>query len=294
MLWPSSPAARENRLQLNDCRIRAKASAEDVKRESPTRQYAVVAEYYDATPIYANRADIAFYVECACQAAGRVLELGCGTGRVLIPTAAAGCEIIGLDSSEDMLDKCREKLAAQPREVQAHVRLVRGDMIRFDLGERFQLVTIPFRGFQHLLKVEDQLTCLESARRHLVPGGRLVFDVFQVDPRRTCDPTFTQEVEEFAETLLPDGRRFRRTSRVAAYHRGEQYNEIELIHYVTHPDGRQERLVDRFDFRYFYPYELEHLLARTGVRVAALYGNFDRSPFRDNSPEMIFVAEKAK
>ena len=62
--------------------------------------------------------------------------------------------------------------------------------------------------------------------------------------------------------------------------------------YVTHPDGRTERLTDRFAFRYFFRYEVEHLLARSGFRLVNLYGNFDRSPFVDDSPEMIFVAEK--
>lgn len=265
---------------------------ERAQKEPPARQYSLVAEFYDATPIYANRRDIAFYVDCARGAGGKVLELGCGTGRVLIPTAVAGCDITGLDRSEEMLAKCREKLSRQPRDFQARVRLLQGDMTGFDLGETFRLITVPFRALQHLLKVEEQLACLESARRHLDSGGQLVFDVFQVDPRRTFDPAFTQEIEEVPETLLPDGRRFRRTSRIAAYHRAEQYNEVELIHYVTHRDGRQERLVDRFNFRYFYPNEVEHLLARAGLRAVERFGDFDRSPLRDDSPEMIFVAEK--
>ena len=70
-----------------------------------------MAEYYDATPLYQNRADVAFYVDCARQARGRVLELGCGTGRVLLPTAEEGREITGLDISATMLARCREKVA---------------------------------------------------------------------------------------------------------------------------------------------------------------------------------------
>lgn len=260
--------------------------------ESPLRPYSVVAEYYDIIPLYAERADLGFYVAAARGAAGKVLELGCGTGRVLIPTAAAGCEIAGLDLSEDMLRRCREKLAQQPPEGQARVRLVRGDMTDFELGEKFALITIPFRGFQHLLRVEDQLACLGSAHRHLLASGRLIFDVFQVDPRRTHDPAFTEEIEVPPAVELPDGRRFRIASRIAAYHRAEQYNEVELIHYVTHADGRQERLVEKFLVRYFYPYEVEHLLVRCGFRLVEVFGNFDRSPLRDDSPEMVFVAEK--
>jgi len=68
---------------------------------------AFVAEFYDFDPIYAVRPDVEFYVDLARSAGGTVLELGCGTGRILIPTAAAGCEIVGLDISEYMLAKCR-------------------------------------------------------------------------------------------------------------------------------------------------------------------------------------------
>jgi SAM-dependent methyltransferase len=111
----------------------------DPKRDL-LRGYQVIAEYYDAIPLYANRADIDFYVKCGKQAAGPILELGCGTGRILIPTAAAGCEIAGLDISEAMLNRCREKLAGQPKEVHERARLVQGSMVKFDVGGEFKLV----------------------------------------------------------------------------------------------------------------------------------------------------------
>ena len=253
--------------------------------------YAAIAEYYDATPLYANRADIGFYLACAAEADGKILELGCGTGRILIPTATAGHSIVGLDLSPHMLARCREKLCAQPPEVQARVRLIEGSMTAFDLGEVLSLVTMPFRVFQHLLTLEDQLACLECIHRHLTPGGRLVFDIFHPNLAMLHDPAFTEERDEFPEVELPDGRRFRRASRVAAFLRCEQINEVEIITYVRHPDGREERLVAAFPIRYFFRYEVEHLLARAGFQLRALYGDFDRSPLRDDSPEMIFVAE---
>jgi len=265
---------------------------DEARKNQTAREYAAIAEYYDATPLYANRADIGFYLACAAEADGKVLELGCGTGRVLIPMAAAGHSIVGLDLSPDMLARCREKLRAQPPAVQARVKLVEGSMTSFDLGEAFSLVTLPFRSFQHLLTVDDQLACLACLRRHLGPGGRVVFDIFHPNFVMLHDPAFAQEREEFPEIELPDGRRFRRASRVAAFRRAEQINEVEIITYVRHPDGRQERLVSAFPIRYFFRYEVEHLLARAGMRLQALYGDFERSPLRDDSPEMIFVAEK--
>ena len=261
-------------------------------RFGPYDNNPLVAELYDHTPLYAAREDIGLYVDCARQANSPVLELGCGTGRILIPTAAAGCEIVGLDASANMLARCRTKLERQPTAVQKRVRLVQGSMTDFMLEESFALVTAPFRVFQHLLRVEDQLECLRAVHRHLAPGGRFVFDVFHPNPRYLHDPEYLEEREEFGEVTLPDGRSFRRTWRIAAYRRAEQINEIEFIYYLTHADATKERIVEPFPLRYFFRFELEHLLARAGFRVAALYGDLDRSPLRDDSPEMIFVAEK--
>ena len=253
-----------------------------------------VAELYDFDPIYAERPDVDFYVEFARSAGGKVLELGCGTGRILIPAAAAGCEIVGLDISEYMLAKCREKLRKQPEEVQERVRLIQGNMTSFDLEEVFRLITVPFRPFQHLMSVDQQLACLRCAYRHLAAGGKFILDLFQTDVRRTYDPAYMEEKEGFPEVELPDGRKYRQTNRTVAFHPADQYNDVEIIHYVTYPEGRTERLVQAFPFRYFFRYEVEHLLARCGFTVAELFGNCDKSPLADVSPEMIFVAEKCE
>ncbi|MGD2175622.1 MAG: class I SAM-dependent methyltransferase [Candidatus Brocadiaceae bacterium] len=253
------------------------------------RDEAWLAELYDFVPGYAGRPDVGFYVARATAADGPVLELGCGTGRVLIPVARAGCETVGLDISEHMLRKCREKLAREPAEVRARVRLVTEDMTGFDLGAEFGLITTPFRPFQHLVAVEQQLACLECVRKHLAPDGRFILDVFNPDPRKLTDPTALEEREDFADLRLPDGRTLRRTHRFSARHPAVQCNDVELIYYVTDLQGDTERHVHAFPFRYFYRYEVEHLLARAGLRVVELLGSFDGSPFADDSPEMIFV-----
>ena len=251
------------------------------------------AEYYDYAYDHARVKDIGFFVDYSRELNGRTLELGCGTGRVLIPTAAAGCEITGLDLSNYMLGKCREKLVKQPAEVQERVKLVRGNMTGFDTGETYQLITIPFRAFQHLVSIEEQKGCLTSIKKHLAPGGLLIFDVFHpYPPRLVHNPEYMTEVEDLPETQLPDGRTVRRTSRIAGFHRDQQYNDIELIYYISHPDGRTERLVQAFRMRYYFRYELEHLLDLCGFRVVELFGDFNKSEFSSDSPEMIFVSEK--
>ena len=242
---------------------------------------------------YVQRQDVEVYVGMATESGGPVLELGCGTGRVLIPTARRGIQITGVDLSERMLDKCRQKLLGEPAEVQARVQLAHGDIRRFDLGCTFGLVIIPFRPFQHLITLEDQLACLACVRSHLDAGGRFVVDVFNPDLRRLVDVSFHQEDREEPHFQMPDGRRVVRKFRNASIDLHRQVLNAEIVYDVTHPDGREERLVNAFPFRYYFRYEMEHLLARAGFEVEGLFSDFDRSPYGSKNPgELIFVARK--
>jgi SAM-dependent methyltransferase len=251
-----------------------------------------IAELYDAVYENRNQRDVQFFVDCALGAGGPVLELGCGTGRVLIPTALAGCRITGLDISPFMLAKCRAKLASQSPEVRQRVRLVQGNMVDFRSGERYSLVTIPFRPFQHLIDVKEQRACLERAREHLVERGLLVLDLFHCYPPAMYDPKYRAEQPLQQNLPLADGSTVSFATRIADFHRDRQYNDIELIYRVTYAGGGQERLVQAFPFRYFFRYEVEHLLELSGFEVADLFGNYDRSAFQNDSPEMIFVARR--
>ena len=251
-----------------------------------------IGRFYDATPAYEARADVAFYVEAGARAGGPVLELGCGTGRVLLPSARAGVAITGLDGSPGMLARCREKLAAEPPAVRARVALHAGDARDFDLGAAFALVTAPFRILQHLVGADDQLRCLAAVARHLAPNGRLLFDVFNPHfAALTADRS--AETEDSPPTPLPDGRTVRRAVRVPRVRWTEQVSEVELIYHVAGGGAPAERHVEAFDMRWYTRAELEHLLARAGFRVEAVYGAFDRSPLTDASPEMIVRAARA-
>jgi len=141
-------------------------------------EYAFIADLYDFVVPYRDRPDIRFFVDAAIDAGSPILEVGCGTGRVLIPTARAGVEVVGLDFSSHMLAVCSERLRQQSTDVQSRVQLVQADMRSFDLARRFNLITLPFRPFQHLLTVPDQRACLETLRAHLADDGRLILDLF--------------------------------------------------------------------------------------------------------------------
>lgn len=257
--------------------------------------YQVVAEYYDFVTAYSKRQDMTFFVDMAREAGGSVLEIGCGTGRVLIPTARTGVNITGFDLSTAMLDVCQQRLTQEPEAVQARVQLEQGDMRQFDLGRTFALVTLPFRPFQHLLTVDDQLACLGCIQRHLQPGGRLVFDLFNPSLHILAnDMMIGVEYEREPEFTMPDGRRVLWRDKIVARDLSRQVQDVEIIYDVTHPDGRQERRKHAFPMRYFFRYEAEHLLARTGFVVEQVYADYDRTPYGAKYPgELIFVARKA-
>jgi SAM-dependent methyltransferase len=252
-----------------------------------------LAEFYDSVVPYRERQDVNFFVEMARRSNGPVLELGCGTGRVLIPTAKSGIEIVGLDGSPKMLAVCREKLLSESEDVRAKViDLVQGDMRTFELGRKFSLVTIPFRPFQHLLTVEDQMSCLESIRKHLGAGGKLILDIFNPSLPHLTDERYLQEISEEPEFATADGRKVVRRARIVSRDYFNQITHNESIYYVTHPDAREERFVHRFPMRYLFKFEVEHLLARCDFGIEAVYSDYDESPYGSKYPgELIFVAK---
>jgi SAM-dependent methyltransferase len=252
-----------------------------------------IAEFYDFVVPYATRPDVRFYVDVAREYGGPVLELGCGTGRVLIPTARAGVDITGLDASERMLAVCRERLLVESPQTQSLARVQFGDMRNFDLGRMFRLVTVPFRAFQHLLVVDEQLGCLGAVVRHLAAEGRLVLDLFNPSIHNLAKLADGAESDEEPPFVLPDGRTVIRRHRILERDLVNQINSGELVYHVTHPDGRRERLVQPFRMRCLFRFEVEHLLARAGFAVEHVFADFDRSPYGAQYPgELIFVARR--
>ncbi|MBX3272296.1 MAG: class I SAM-dependent methyltransferase [Sandaracinaceae bacterium] len=208
--------------------------------------------------------DVAFYQRLA-RGAGRVLELGCGWGRVASQLDAR--EVIGLDADPGML-----ALAA------AHgFTAVEGDMRSFELGV-FDLVIVPFTGIYCLTTEDDLRACLASVRRALAPRGRLVFDAYAADrfheeslPEDYPDDLFelVAEIEDEGEPLLVYeastwDRPTRRVDARYAYERARDGARIaELV--VGH--------------RYLLTTELAPLLARAGLALETLAGSFEGEPF---------------
>ncbi len=159
-----------------------------------------------------------------------------------------------------------------------------------EAGKRITGLDNSERMLERAVKKRAALPVEARERVHLVQGNMVILDVFQTDAERMHDPVHMREML-VTEYNTADGRRVKISERVAAFHRAEQINDVEMIFSITHKGGREERLVFAWPLRYFFRYEVEHLLARSGFKVTAEHGNFDRTPVQDDSPEMIFVAE---
>jgi len=251
------------------------------------RYGAVTAAYYDAAyaVLRASAQDVAFYAELARVSGGPVLELGCGTGRVLLEIARQGIACAGVDLSPGMLARLRAK--GPP----SALRLVRAPIQRFDLGsDRFALIYAAFRVFQHLYTVEDQLACLACVRRHLAPGGAFAFDVFNPRLARMGAP---EEPEAAAVRFAVDGEEVVRYERVQ-HDTGTQLLRVQMRYERKLAGGDLANDEVEIQMRWFYRYEIEHLLARAGFRDIEFYGDFEKRPFAADSPDIIAVARQAR
>ncbi len=255
----------------------------DASRSSLRDDYETIAGFYDSgyAELAARRADGEFYSQLAREAQGPVLELGCGTGRVLLEIARLGFPCTGVDASARMLAELRKK--DPPRTL----RLVHGSMQSFDLGEdRFRLIYAAFRSMQHLIEVEAQLACLACVRRHLAPGGVFAFDVF--------NPRF--EVLAIDDPPEKVDLRFQHEGREVVRHTQLRHDRAaQCIHlsmrYAASEDATGSILgTAEFSMRYFFRFELEHLLARAGFRSLRFYGDFARGSVEGGS-DLIVVAQ---
>jgi SAM-dependent methyltransferase len=230
--------------------------------------YDSIAELYDPWSRSVTE-DVPFYIAEAHAAGGPIVELGVGTGRIAIPVAASGIDVIGVDSSPGMLEVCRRQ--AELAGVADRIDLRLGDLSSPPVTERVRLVTCPFRAYLHLPDEEARVAALRAARELLEPGGKLIFDVFA--PRR-------DDIEE------THGRWIEREPEI--FERADWNEEARTLTLsVRGPSGEAT-----MQLAWMTPDEWRTVIRRAGFDVEALYGWFDYRPYRRGGEDQVWVARK--
>ena len=229
--------------------------------------YDSIARLYDPWSASVTE-DVEFYVEEARASGSPVVELACGTGRIAVPIAKAGIGVIGVDGSEAMLEVAREYARAEG--VAELLDLRHGDLREPPVAERVPLVLIPFRSLLHMTTEADRLRALTAARELLLPGGRLVFDVFapsRADVVDTHGRWLEREPGIFERADWDEGER----TLTLSVRRGDEASTM-LLAWLSPPEWRR-------------------LLDRAGFDIEAQWGWFDRRPY-DGGEDVVFAATR--
>jgi SAM-dependent methyltransferase len=235
--------------------------------------------------------EIDFYRELARDVTaqgGVILEVGCGTGRVALQLVRDGATVVGTDLDPAML--------AQARRKNSNVRWVQSDMRSLDLGQAFELIIIPGHSFQFMLTPEDQVRALECFRRHLVPGGVLCIHLDHQDvswlaglgsePPGVFGPGQEVTHPRTGQTI--------RKSNAWIYEPSTQTATVTVKWEVLAEGGTvvETRESAPKALHCVFRYEMEHLLARLGFEITAVYGDFYRNALAGKSPGMLWVARR--
>lgn len=258
-------------------------------------------EHYEDAALYDHeyrrrRADVTFYRELARRrlgGPGRILELGCGTGRITVPLARDGHQVVALDRSRPMLDRLRSRVAALPAAVAARITPALADLRSFDVarraGGKFPLAIAAFNVLEHLYTRGEVDACLRRAAAHLTPDGAFVFDVQLPDLAWLIrDPS-----RRWARTRFTDPS----TGRPTIYSTNHDYDpvsQIVLIRLYYDPvDGVGPGRVVQLSQRKFFPAELEALVSQAGMRVVERFGDFSFGPLGPASESQVLVCQPA-
>ena len=228
-------------------------------------EYDPIAHLYDPWSASVTE-DIDFYASLAVDAGSPVVELGVGTGRIAVPTALAGIQVIGVDRSAGMLHVCRD--AAERAGVAGLLDLREGDLRAPPVTERVRLVTCPFRAYLHLTTDTDRLRALRAARHLLLRGGRLVFDIFEPS-NEDVESTHARWLEREPGIFERADWDLRTRTLTLSLRSGDDASTMALA-WLSPPEWRT-------------------LLEQAGFRIEAHYGWFDRRPW-SGGEDSVWVA----
>jgi SAM-dependent methyltransferase len=224
-----------------------------------------------------------FYGEQARRASGPVLELACGTGQLLVPIARSGLRAVGLDLSAAMLAAANERARSASAAVEFRV----ADMRSFALGEQFALIFVARNSLLHLHSTEEFISCFESVRAHLRPGGAMIFDIFNPNVEILARPPHQRY------PLMRIAHPARGEVVVEATSDYDAATQVNRATWYFSAPGEPDFLTAPLHLRSVFPRELPLLLASGGLRLEARYGDFPHVPFGSGSKRQLCICRSA-
>jgi SAM-dependent methyltransferase len=280
MQTPSSILPADLTLEFDS---HGRGAVDSLRSQKPNRLPSLYdqAELYDA--IVEPGPCEAFYRAEALRGGGPVLELACGTGRLTLPVAEDGHEVVGLDASRPMLAAAVRKARGRG----LSVRFVVGDLRSFDLGRRFATVIISCNSLAHLTQTEELRSCLAAVRRHLLPGGLLAFDVVRPDLGLLGRPDGDARRLDFG----PNPSSAVEVEEIACY---DPIAQVRVSYWSVRHANAKLRTMAPLVLRQFFPQELPLLLETGGFEMVARYGDFARNPLGPESLNQICLARPSR
>ena len=232
--------------------------------------------------------DIEAIAMLAAECGDPILELGCGTGRVLLPLAAAKHTITGVDISPALLARAAAKLRSQDS---TRVRLVEADLRTLDLPEKqFAFAFCTSNTLMHFTSAEEQIAVLRNAAHHLRPGGRLLIDLFNPDLPRLFAVEGVMELADRWQDAQSGADVLKWSVRRVDV--AEQLQETTFIYEEIFADGRTQRTICPFTLRFLWRSEAELMLQTAGLLVEDVLGSFDGDPYASDSEHLILIAAR--
>ncbi len=250
--------------------------------------YDPAARVYDLEYPDCTGDELAFWSTTAADVGSRLLELGCGSGRVAVALARLGFDVTGLDTSGEMLAAAARKRASLAPEVAERLHFMRADMRSFDINREFDLVFAVFNSYLLLPDASARAACLRSSLRHLRPGGMLAVDVFAAD---ALDRQPDHERVEFLETGPEDGRRITR-ERFYSYDPDSGRGRSTLIYRLYADDGSIEERRLGYSLALLGRDDLVADFAAQRLAVEGVFGTYRRDKWSSKSPNLIVVGRK--
>ena len=240
------------------------------------------AHYYDCINDFDF--DVDFFIDFAQKQGGNVLELACGTGRLTIPLAKEGVKITGIDNAEEMIALAEEKATKLGLNVDFHLK----DLLDFDLNEKFNFIFCVHNSFSHIDGFENVKQFFSNVSEHLEDDGTFILQVFNPDfffftrdpndkfPLKTFKDPFSDKIISLSENSFYD-----------------EETQINYLKWFFEKEGEEES-IENWSQRVYYPKELEYIVQFCGFEIVDKFGDFDFTPFENDSETQILVLKKKK